>query len=349
MTRGQGHQEVESDLSPGDLPAYADDPRADVLKRRSQSPRPSQSPDTLDARMDTGGLTESLPRWATLRRNPFRVVSAAIVVAIILAGGAWWWSYALRYESTDDAFIDARKVQVASALNGIVIEVPVTNNQLADAGAVLVRIDPRDYQAALAQAKAQVGQAVATVDNLDAQIDAQNARIDQAREQVRQAQAATDFAKAENDRAQALLKSGSGTLQQAQQTESNLRQSTATLASAQANLTAAEKQIAVLQTQRDGAAAQLRGRRKGQGRPYAFGSLDEGPVQILGYVALGAVADAVLNGEIGAQSDEQDRERDRDRIELANNHQPKRGCDHEACGQIDDDGKHGPHRLHRQP
>jgi hypothetical protein len=46
---------------------------------------------------------------------------------------------------------------VASALNGIVIEVPVTENQLADAGAVLVRIDPRDYQAALAQAKAQVG------------------------------------------------------------------------------------------------------------------------------------------------------------------------------------------------
>ena len=264
MTRGPGHQEVESDLSPGDLPAYADDPRADVLKRRSQSPRPSQSPDTLHARMDTGGLTESLPRWATLRRNPFRVVSAAIVVAIILAGGAWWWSYAQRYESTDDAFIDARKVQVASALNGIVIEVAVTDNQLADAGAVLVRIDPRDYQAALAQAKAQVGQAVATVDNLDAQIDAQNARIDQAREQVRQAQAATDFAKAENDRAQALLKSGSGTLQQAQQTESNLRQSTATLASAQANLTAAEKQIAVLQTQRDGAAAQLEHARAAQ-------------------------------------------------------------------------------------
>ena len=265
MTRGQGHQEVESNLSPGDLPPpFADDPRADVLKRPSQSPRPSQSRDTLDARMDAGGITESLPRWATLRRNPFRVVSAAILVAIILAGGARWWSYALRYESTDDAFIDARKVQVASALNGIVIEVPVTDNQLADAGAVLVRIDPRDYQAALAQAKAQVGQAVAMVDNLDAQIDAQNARIDQAREQVRQAQAAADFAKAENDRAQALLKSGSGTLQQAQQTESNLRQSTATLASAQANLTAAEKQIAVLQTQRDGAAAQLEQARAAQ-------------------------------------------------------------------------------------
>jgi membrane fusion protein (multidrug efflux system) len=126
-----------------------------------------------------------------------------------------------------------------------------------DSGTVLVRIDPRDYQTALAQANAQVGQAAATVHNLDAEIDAQNARIDQAREQVRQAQAAVDFARAENDRAQLLLKTGSGTLQQAQQKESNLRQNEATLASAQANLTAAEKQVAVLRTQREGAAAQL--------------------------------------------------------------------------------------------
>jgi hypothetical protein len=41
-------------------------------------------------------LWDSLPRWPTLRRNPFRIVSAAIVVATILAGGAWWWSYVLR-------------------------------------------------------------------------------------------------------------------------------------------------------------------------------------------------------------------------------------------------------------
>jgi membrane fusion protein (multidrug efflux system) len=186
-----------------------------------------------------------------------RVAAAAIVVAIVAAGGAWWWSYALHYQSTDDAFIDTRKVQIASALNGIVIEVPVTDNQLVDTGAVLARIDPRDYQAALAQAQAQADQASATVKNLDAQIDAQNARIDQAREQVSQAQAAFDFAKAENDRAQSLLKSGSGTVQQAQQTQSNLRQSEATLAGAQASLTAAEKQVAVLETQREGAEAQL--------------------------------------------------------------------------------------------
>jgi multidrug efflux pump subunit AcrA (membrane-fusion protein) len=73
---------------------------------------------------------------------------------------------------------------------------------------VLVRIDPRDYETALAQAKAQVAQAEAGVANLDAQINAQNARIEQAQEQVRQTQAAFEFARDENTRAQQLLETG---------------------------------------------------------------------------------------------------------------------------------------------
>jgi membrane fusion protein (multidrug efflux system) len=260
MTRNPEHREPESELSPGKVRAHAGkgDTRMDVWEP------PHYSPETLDVRRDEVGFARPLLRWETLRRNPLRVAAAAIVVAVILAGGAWWWSYALQYESTDDAFIDTRKVQVASAVNGIVIEVPVADNQLVDTGAVLVRIDPRDYQAALAQAKAKTEQGSAAVSNLDAQIDAQNARIDQAREQVMQAQAAVDFAKAENDRAQSLLRTGSGTLQQAQQKETNLRQSEATLEAAQANLTAAEKEVAVLKTQRESAAAQLEEARAAQ-------------------------------------------------------------------------------------
>ena len=94
MSRGQGYQEVEGELSLGDLPAHLgkDDSRADVLER---APR---SPDTFDARVDKGAVTRWVPRWETLRRHPFRVAAAMIVVAIVLAGGAWWWSYALSYE-----------------------------------------------------------------------------------------------------------------------------------------------------------------------------------------------------------------------------------------------------------
>ena len=66
-------------------------------------------------------------------------------------------------------------------------------------------IDPRDYQAAVDQAKAQVDQAKAMITNLDAQIEAQQARIDQAQKQVEQTEAALTFASQENQRNQDLL------------------------------------------------------------------------------------------------------------------------------------------------
>src|SRR6266436_1632314 len=113
---------------------------ANVCRKRRSKPgchgTRARSRDTLDARRDEGGLPGLLPRWALLRRRSIRVAAAAIVVAAVVAAAGWWWSQALHYESTDDAFIDTRKVQVASALNGIVIDVPVTDNQLVEPGAV---------------------------------------------------------------------------------------------------------------------------------------------------------------------------------------------------------------------
>ena len=187
------------------------------------------------------------------------MATAAVVVAVILVmiGGIAWWLHARHFESTDDAFIDARIATISSQVSGTVTELAVTDNQAVEAGALLLKIDDRDYRAALAQAVAQVEQAVATVTNLADQIDAQNARIDQAKNQVTQAQAALTFAQQEDARAQDLLTKQAGTRQTAQQTSSNLRQSQSSLAAAQANEVAAEKQIAVLRSQRDTAIGQL--------------------------------------------------------------------------------------------
>lgn len=110
------------------------------------------------------------------------------------------------FESTDDAFIDTRVVPVSAQLSAAIIDVPVTDNQDVDAGGVLVRLDDRDYRAALAQARGQVDQAEAAVANLNAQTDAQQARIEQAETQVVEVQAALKFAEEEDTRAQDLLR-----------------------------------------------------------------------------------------------------------------------------------------------
>jgi membrane fusion protein (multidrug efflux system) len=171
--------------------------------------------------------------------------SAAVILAIVL-----WWLHARNYESTDDAFIDARAVQISAQVAAAIVGVPVTDNQSVEAGAELVRLDDRDYIA-------QRDQAQANVDNFQAQIAAQQAKIDQADKQVAQAQATLTFAQQEADRYERLAKQGSGTVEQAQQYHSNMLQGQASLAAAQANAVATEKQLAVLKAQLESARAQL--------------------------------------------------------------------------------------------
>ena len=195
-------------------------------------------------------------REGLLRRHPRLVALAAGLTVAALVGGIIWWLQARDYESTDDAFIDARNVSVSPQVVGAITAVPVTDNELVQTGGLLVQIDPRDYQAAVSEAAAQVAQANATIANLDAQIEEQQARIDQAGKQVVQSDAALTFARQQDSRAQDLVKRGAGTEQAAQQTSSSLIQAQAAVASAQANLGAAQKQIPVLQAQRANAEAQ---------------------------------------------------------------------------------------------
>jgi membrane fusion protein (multidrug efflux system) len=135
--------------------------------------------------------------------------------------------------------------------------VPITDNQQVDQGALLLRIDPRDYQAALQQAKAQVEQAQASVENVEAQIAAQQANIAQAKTTVTQAQAALTFSQQQFERATNLLKRGAGTEQTAQQAQTDLTQKKAAQLAAEASETAAEKQLGVLRAQRTSALAQV--------------------------------------------------------------------------------------------
>jgi membrane fusion protein, multidrug efflux system len=220
-----------------------DSQRLESLARRA--------PASFDRAGDTGSWRQ---RFRKRRGFTQLLVIGGIIVAALLVG---WWLHARSYESTDDAFIDSRTVQISAQVAAAIVDVPVTDNQLVDAGAELVRLDDRDYVAQRDQAQAQVNQAQASVDNLAAQIAAQQAKIDQANKQVAQAQAALTFARQQAERYQQLASKGSGTVEQAQQYVSNQQQNEAGLAAAQANATATEKQIGVLQAQRDLAYGQL--------------------------------------------------------------------------------------------
>jgi membrane fusion protein (multidrug efflux system) len=225
--------------------------RADVGRARQTDDR------TADEQQDPAGLR------GALRKHPLAMIICAGLLLAGVIGSIAWYLHARHYESTDDAFIDSRPVLVSPQVTGAIVAVNVTDNQLVTTGDLLAKIDPRDYQAAVEQASAQVRQAEATMKNLDAQIVAQRSQVEQTGKQVAEAQAAYNFSQEENNRYQELVRTGAGTVQRAQQAASDFQAKHAALEAAIAAETAAEKQIdvllaqkAVAQAQRDQARAQ---------------------------------------------------------------------------------------------
>jgi membrane fusion protein (multidrug efflux system) len=89
------------------------------------------------------------------------VIIAGVVLVALIVAGAWYLLTAGR-ESTDDAQVDAHVMPVAARVGGTVLKTPVADNQPVDAGTVLVALDPRDYEIAVAKARAELADAEAS-------------------------------------------------------------------------------------------------------------------------------------------------------------------------------------------
>ena len=89
-----------------------------------------------------------------------RLIIGAVLV-LVIGAAAWVWMTANR-ESTDDAQVDARVTQISSRVGGTVTKVAINDNQVVEAGAVLIELDPRDYQVAVDKARAELADAEAT-------------------------------------------------------------------------------------------------------------------------------------------------------------------------------------------
>ena len=83
-----------------------------------------------------------------------RIVALVVLFVLLVAGAiAVYLHYQYRV-SSDDANVDGHITAIAPKISGNVLEVAVLDNQAVKTGQVLVRIDPRDYQARVDQAKA---------------------------------------------------------------------------------------------------------------------------------------------------------------------------------------------------
>ena len=88
-------------------------------------------------------------------------IVGAVVALVLGAGGYYFWSESQKTESTDDAEVDGSIFAISSRVPGHVIEVKVEDQQFVKEGDVLVRLDPKDFEVAVARAKANIAEAQA--------------------------------------------------------------------------------------------------------------------------------------------------------------------------------------------
>jgi membrane fusion protein (multidrug efflux system) len=131
------------------------------------------------------------------------LLMAATVVALIASafGGTQFWNYHQSYESTDDAEVDAPITHISSRINGTITGLYVEDYQRVKAGQLLVQLDPRGYEVAVQQARAQVAQAEAGINSGREQYALACARI-------RQSQARDFQARRDQQRYSTLLRLG---------------------------------------------------------------------------------------------------------------------------------------------
>lgn len=95
------------------------------------------------------------------RENPKAKWIIAAVVVVLLIGGAYIWHYYSVRESTDDAQIDGHINPISPRITGTVINVLHDDNEVVQAGTLLVELDPKDYEVAVDRARADLANAQA--------------------------------------------------------------------------------------------------------------------------------------------------------------------------------------------
>jgi membrane fusion protein, multidrug efflux system len=131
-----------------------------IFPERDEAPDKSKPSGPASWGGDIDKLKRKLP---ASRRDRMRwMLFGLLPIALII--GVLWYVLGGAVMSTDDAYVDAEKVGISTDVAGIVQSVEVTDNQHVQAGQVLYRLDPRQFQIALDNAKASLAQVSLTVD-----------------------------------------------------------------------------------------------------------------------------------------------------------------------------------------
>lgn len=156
---------------------------AAVARVPNEPPQPREipAPERREQRAESSGR----PKSRAARRQLLLRWGLFALLPLVLLAGAYWYVTGGAVMSTADAFVNADKVGVSTDVSGIVQDVKVTENQHVDTGQVLYRLDPRQFQIALDNARANLAETQLTIESMkqdykrmQSDISAQQAQVD---------------------------------------------------------------------------------------------------------------------------------------------------------------------------
>lgn len=223
------------------------------------APGDTPSPAPQDTAHETGENEAERTARNASRQRLGRIFLALLAVAAI--AGAWkfieYRSYGRYFEETDDAYVKADSIDISSKLAGFVRAVAVSENQRVAQGALLVEIDPSDYDSRFAQAKAQIDVARAGEEAARAQAVAAQSAVAQAQAALSASERDLAYLNGEVSRYTPLAATGAEPAQVLAQFRTNRDKAAADVAAKRAALQQARDQVNAVKAQVGQSSAQI--------------------------------------------------------------------------------------------
>ena len=115
------------------------------------------------------------------------LLTGAVVLVAAVAILLKYWDYVVN-PWTRDGQVRAEIIQITPRVSGPIVNLPIEDNQFVSRGDLLFQIDPRTFEASLAQARAQYDSARDNYVALDKQVEAAAAQVEVSRAEVLQAE-----------------------------------------------------------------------------------------------------------------------------------------------------------------
>lgn len=206
-----------------------------VLPIRAKVPIEDRAP-AERPRVDPDNQTIGVARTGLIGRRILRATLLILGPAALAVAAIYLWLAGGRTVQTDNAYVRADKVTLSTDVAGLVVEVPVRNDQRVAAGQVLVRLDDEPFRLQLAGASAQMTA-------VRAEIEALKAVYRQKQEAIKRAEADIAFFTREYDRQKELIQTRATTQARIDDALHNLDSARQALAALREELAAARANL----------------------------------------------------------------------------------------------------------